>query len=170
MTDRAHGGNDIVSGASMSDSHLYGDAQTLSGFSIGGNDTVIAKSVPGLGGNTEMYGDGAELLDHAKGGNDTLISGANNDQMWGDAATVAPTARTGTDNFVFSPPNGQDTINDFERGKDHIDLKAFGFGSFNDVASLIEDTQNGALISFDANDSILVVGVHHEATTDFILA
>jgi hypothetical protein len=170
MMDRAHGGNDIVSGASVFTNRLYGDAQTLSGFSIGGNDTVIARSMPGLSGNTAMYGDGAEILDRAKGGNDTLISGANSEQMWGDAATVAPTARTGADTFVFLPPNGHDTIADFERGKDHIDLRAFGFSSFNDVASHIEDTQNGALISFDANDSILVVGVHQLSASDFILA
>jgi len=165
MTDHAKGGNDIVSGASVYACYLYGDAQSLSGFSIGGNDTV-----QGLSGNTAMYGDGAELLDRAKGGNDTLISGPYGEHMWGDAATIARTAQTGADIFVFSPPNGQDTIHDFERGKDHIDLKAFGFGGFNDLASHIQDTQDGALIVFDANDSILVLGVHHLSAGDFILA
>jgi Ca2+-binding RTX toxin-like protein len=117
-----------------------------------------------------MYGDGAALLDHAKGGNDTLISGKGNDRMWGDAATVAPTAQTGADTFVFSPPNGQDQIMDFQPGQDHIELKGFGFNNFNDVASHIQDTPNGALITFDANDSVLIVGVHHLSASDFLLA
>jgi Ca2+-binding RTX toxin-like protein len=169
MTDHARGGNDVVTGYANDSvsgiAALYGDAKSLTGFAIGGNDKVIATS-----GSTQMYGDGAELLDHSKGGDDTLISGTGNDQMWGDAAVVAPTAQTGADTFVFSPPNGHDTINDFQPGKDHIELDGFGFGSFNDVANDIQYNANGALITFDPNDSIVVVGVNHLNASDFILA
>jgi Ca2+-binding RTX toxin-like protein len=115
-----------------------------------------------------MYGDGASLLDHATGGNNTLISGAANDIMWGDAATVSPTATTGPNLFVFSPPNGNDSIMDFKPGLDHIELKAYGFTSFNSVADLITNTAQGALITFDANDSILVANDHHLTSGDFI--
>ncbi len=170
ITDHARGGGDIVTGSSFrAQAILYGDAETLSGFARGGKDTLIAQSGTGTGGPTLMYGDGANLLDHSKGGDDTLIGGNGNEQMWGDAAIVAPTAQTGADKFVFAPPNGHDTVNDFETGKDHIELDGYGFGNFNDIASKIQYTTDGALIIFDANDSILVVGVNHLSASDFIL-
>ena len=102
------------------------------------------------------------------GGNDTLISGPNNDQMWGDAATVAPTATTGADTFVFSSPNAHDTIEDFQPGKDHIDLKGYeDITSFSQLAPHITDTTAGALITFDPNDSILVMNDHNLTSGDF---
>jgi hypothetical protein len=116
-----------------------------------------------------MYGDGAALLDHATGGNDTLVSGPNDDQMWGDAATVARSAIRGADTFVFSPANGHDTIEDFQPGQDHIELK--GYASITSFAQLhadITNTHAGALITFDANDTILVLNDHHLTQGDFI--
>jgi len=172
MTDHARGGNDLVevsTGFSSGVVHAYGDAKTLSGSAVGGDDTVTASTAaPGV--STEIYGDGAELLDHAKGGNDRLISGIGDDRMWGDAAVVAPAAQTGADIFAFSSHNGRDSIMDFEPGKDHIELDGFGFASFNDVAPLIQYTADGALITFDTDNSILVVGVNHLSAGDFILA
>jgi hypothetical protein len=166
MSDYSIGGDDVVTGFSLHGSvTLYGDAETLSGNAIGGNDTLIATPAA----LTQMYGDGLQLLDHATGGNDRLISGAGNDQMWGDAAVVAPTAARGANTFVFSGPNGQDTIMDFQQGKDHIELDGYGLKNFKDVASHIQYTADGALITFDASDSILLVGINHLAANDFIL-
>jgi len=116
-----------------------------------------------------MYGDGQELLDHARGGNDTLISGSGNDQMWGDAAIVAPTAHAGADTFVFSPPNGHDTVMDFQPGQDHIELKGYvDITNFSQLAPHITDTAAGALITFDTNDSVLVANDHHLISGDFL--
>jgi hypothetical protein len=174
ITGRAKGGDDLVRVGLGGTA--YGDAQTLSGFAIGGDDTFIGSLgiIPGW--TARMYGDGAELLGRSKGGNDTLISGEyTNDQMWGDAALVARTARTGADTFVFSPHNGQDTIMDFQPKKDHIELKGFGFTTFDDVASHLQSTPDGALIAFDTTsygvqDTILVIGVGQLNASDFILS
>ena len=174
IIDHARGGDDVV-GVGLGGT-AYGDAQTLSDFAVGGNDTLIGLEGVLPGGLAKMYGDGAELFDHSKGGNDTLTSGSYaNEQMWGDAAVVAPTAQTGADTFVFSPHNGQDQIMDFQAGKDHIELKDFGFTDFSDVAGHVHDTPDGALITFDTisyghDDSILVAGIHQLNASDFILA
>jgi hypothetical protein len=168
MIGHAKGGDDFVTerGTLANVAQLYGDAQTLSGSAIGGDDTLIATSEN----TTQMYGDGAELLNRSKGGDDTLVSGIGDDHMWGDAAVVARRAKTGGDTFVFSTNNGYDIINDFQNTKDHIQLEGFGFESFNDVASHIQYTADGALITFDASDTILVVGINQLTATDFILA
>ena len=42
----------------------------------------------------------------------------------GDAQYKDPAVITGANVFVFAPNNGQDTVNDFEQGKDHIGLTA----------------------------------------------
>jgi hypothetical protein len=168
MSGHAQGGNDTVTGSELHAAlQLYGDAQTLSGWAVGGNDTMIAGSNPSN--LTQIYGDGAALLDHATGGNDMLISGLNDDEMWGDAATVARTAITGADTFVFSPTNGHDTIEDFQPGQDHIELK--GYADITNIAQLmpyVTDTTTGALITFDANDSILVLNDQNLTSGDFI--
>ena len=171
ITDNGRGGDDVVTLAAGSGT-IFGDANTLSGNAVGGNDTLIAQQdTP-----SKMYGDGLELLDHAKGGNDTLISGPGNDQMWGDAATVAPTAQTGADIFDFSlvkiggasPAIGHDTIEDFQPGKDHIEIQGFeNVTSFADVQSHTTDTPQGAMIAIDANDSILLANDHNLTASDF---
>jgi Ca2+-binding RTX toxin-like protein len=158
MSGHAIGGDDFVTaGAGVGATLLFGDAVILKDHAQGGNDTLVTTAGPGA--NVIMYGDGQTLADHARGGNDVLISGASNDQMWGDAAVVGPQATRGVNRFVFAPGNGHDQIMDFQPGKDHIELDGFGFGTFQVLASHFQATPNGVLISFDANDDILVRGV-----------
>ena len=172
MNGWSEGGDDIVTGAAfpLVATQLFGDAQTLADFAIGGNDTLLA-IVQGAGPGTIMYGDGAELLDRSKGGDDTLVSATNgNETMWGDAAVVAPTADTGADTFVFLPSNGQDAIMDFEQGSDKIELQGFGYDELSDFVDAITYTEQGAVIALDAASSILVVGITGLGTSDFILS
>jgi len=172
MNGRSRGGDDIVTGAAfpLVATQLFGDAQTLADFALGGNDTLFA-IVQGSGPGTMMFGDGAELLDRSRGGNDTLVSAANgNETMWGDAAVVAPTAHTGADTFVFLPRNGKDTIMDFELGNDKIELNGFGFDELSDFTDAITYTEQGAVIALDDANSILVVGVTGLGASDFILS
>jgi Ca2+-binding RTX toxin-like protein len=115
-----------------------------------------------------MYGDGYELLGDAVGGGNTLISGNSSDIMYGDAAIVSATAKISGDTFEFMPHNGYDQIMDFHQGLDRIDLQGFGFGSFDQLAPHIVSTAHGELISFDATDSILVVGVSQLTPTDLL--
>jgi hypothetical protein len=170
IAGNGRGGNDVITadGADTAGGTLlYGDAKTLSGFAVGGNDTITGARF-----GAQMYGDGGSLLDAAIGGNDTLISGPANDQMWGDAATVAPTAQTGDDMFVFNRSSasdlGNDTIEDFQPGKDHIELQNYsGVASFDDLLSHIADTSDGSLITFDSQNTILVAHDHQLTASDF---
>jgi len=173
IADHGHGGNDVITaiGAdTVQPTQLFGDAHTLSGFAIGGNDTITGAQF-----STQMYGDGYELLDNAQGGNDTLISGPANDQMWGDAAVVSPTAQTGDDTFVFNRTSftnlGNDTIEDFQPGKDRIEMQNYsGVSSFSDLSSHITDTSGGSLITFDSQNTILVANDHNLTAGDFLFA
>jgi hypothetical protein len=165
MSGYAQGGNDLVTGQNGHGfAILYGDAGTLTGAARGGDDTVYG----GGGKATQMYGDGAELLGRSRGGNDRVVSGSDDDQMWGDAALVAVRAMRGLDTFAFSPGNSHDSIMDFAHGADHIELKGFGFSSFTDVESLLTYSSDGALIAFDANNSVLVVGINELVPSDFL--
>ena len=68
MNGRSRGGDDIVTGAAfpLVATQLFGDAQTLADFALGGKDTLFA-IVQGSGPGTMMFGDGAELLDRSTG-------------------------------------------------------------------------------------------------------
>jgi hypothetical protein len=154
MSGHAVGGNDTVTAHTA-----YGDAQSLTDYAQGGDDLVAGRiDYPNF--QSALYGDGAELLGHATGGDDTIVGTTSApDLMWGDAATVAATATTGADLFVFQPDNNHDQIMDFEPGKDRIELDGFGFSGFADLASHFQTTADGVLISFDADNDVLVRGV-----------
>jgi len=169
-------GNDSLSAVSNSAIvRMYGDGQTLGDAVTCGNDTLSgapAFPVAGSGVTTTLYGDGESLLGRARGGDDLLISRSGDDIMWGDAAVVGLHAATGADRFVFSPTNGHDHIMDFQPGKDRIELDGFGFAGFQDLATHFQAAADGVLISFDANDDILVRSVTPGQLTaaDFVFA
>jgi hypothetical protein len=187
LTDYAQGGDDAVKGSFalpyLYDAVLFGDGAVLSGHASGGDDTVTGSTAYGdaktltddaQGGDdlvqgsftaqepfgaNRLYGDGAELSGHAHGGADTVIGGAGSNLMWGDAASVAATATTGADLFVFQANNRHDQIMDFQVGKDRIEVDGFGFTGFADLSSHFQTTAGGILISFDADNNVLVRGV-----------
>jgi hypothetical protein len=88
--------------------------------------------------------------------------------MWGDAAVMGKRAKGGADDFVFSPNNGRDSIMDFAHGVDHVELAGFGFTGFGNIQSLISYTADGALLTFDASNSVLVVGINELIASDFL--
>ena len=47
---------------------------------------------------------------------------------------------------------------------------ALGFSAFSNVQSLISYAVDGALITFDANNSVLVVGINALVASDFLFA
>jgi len=92
-----------------------------------GNDTISggggADIVDGGRGNDTLSGGGAS--DHLIGGagSDTLTGGSGNDLLTGGG---------GADVYVFAPGSGFDRIEDFQDGRDTIDLSGFGFNDFGD--------------------------------------
>lgn len=76
----------------------------------------------------------------------------------------------GRGHIRVSSPNGHDIIEDFEPGKDHIELNGYGFADFNDIENHLLDTGAGMFIIFDANNNIEIAGIHQVSASDFILA
>jgi serralysin len=82
---------------------------------LDGNDTISG----GIGNDTLVGGEGNDIL-KGDAGNDILIGGAGNDTLTGGA---------GNDFFVFANSGeGFDTVIDFRRGQDKIQISADGFG------------------------------------------
>ena len=121
LTMSDDGGNNVLqTDGAYSSNTLYGDAYSVSGDAVGGNNTLIG----GVNGSDTLIGDAYQMEGSAKGGNNVLVSGHGNDSMWGNAVVMGPNVTPGQDTFVFAPSNGNDTINDFHSGLDHIDLNA----------------------------------------------
>ncbi|MCG7392167.1 M10 family metallopeptidase C-terminal domain-containing protein [Microvirga sp. ACRRW] len=88
-----------------------------------GNDTITgnqgANSLKGNGGNDKLNGGGGKDVLVGGSGKDILYGGADGDTLYGSS---------GADVFLFrsagdSPRSARDTIKDFKRGEDHIDLR-----------------------------------------------
>lgn len=96
--------------------------------------TVTPQVVNGTAGSDVLFGGlGADTL-LGGAGSDDLDGSAGNDILRGGAASDSLRGGAGNDRFVFDGRQfGNDTIADFTRGKDQIDLRNLGVG---DVAAL----------------------------------
>lgn len=163
MDDSAAGGDDVITGGRCASNTLRGDAEAMYGFSQGGDDTITA----GTGSVSVLYGDADALFGNARGGDDVLVSRRSDDDMWGDGV-LNDNAVGGADIFVFAADNGQDTIHDFETGKDKIDLSALGLSGIGDIR-IRSDGEDSRIILAD-NNKIFVLGVTNLDASDFIFA
>ncbi|CAH0285835.1 calcium-binding protein [Roseomonas sp. CECT 9278] len=107
-----------------------------------GNDSIVAAEgndtlVGGFGLDTLVGGAGADRLtgddanDRLAGGtgSDTLDGGAGVDVIAGDSGSDRLTGGSGPDRFHYAfASEGTDTITDFVRGSDLIEIDASGFG------------------------------------------
>jgi hypothetical protein len=171
-----HGGDDSLTGGYASINYLYGDGDLLysvAGGAVGGNDTLYGGDHANFwaSGGNYFYGDGAVAQQNAVCGNDRLVSGLHsNDHMWGDGDPTMfwPSTVRGSDTFVFAPMNGQDTIYDFEQGRDHIELTGFKHLEFSDF-DVHPNSTGGVIIDFHDGNTITVLGVASLTAADFII-
>ena len=103
-----HGGdgNDYIVGGSKSNVTLYGDA---------GSDYIQSDK-----GDDYLYGDAGDDELHGGSGNDSLYGGSGNDDLYGEDGNDNLYGGAGSD--IFHYKNGNDTIFDYEAGKDTIKL------------------------------------------------
>ena len=77
-------------------------------------------------------GEGDDTL-YGGPGNDRLFGGQGNDTLDGGPGDDSLAGGPGADVFVFGPADGADTVTDFSRGTDKIDLTAFEIESVADL-------------------------------------
>ncbi len=135
VTESANGGNDTV-------------AVSVSGYTLSANVEV---GVLQAAGTLTASSTGSTLV--GSSGNDTLISQAGNDVLVGGA---------GNDTFVFNLANGNDTITDFDKTNEVIDLHGYAAAGVTDFASLmthVAQVGNNTVITFDASNTITLANV-----------
>jgi hypothetical protein len=114
----------------------------------GGSDLAMAEGgddllVMGRGRDRIYGGDGDDNLNGGLGA-DRLVGGAGDDTLKG---------AKGTDVFAFAPGFGDDTIRDFEVGRDKLEFDDAVFANFSDLVSSAWEQDGGVMI--DAGDGSL---------------
>jgi Ca2+-binding RTX toxin-like protein len=184
------GGIDLVrSSVSMTLGRFVEDLTLTGTLALGGTGNVLSNYLTGNAGNNALRG---------MGGNDVLRGGGGNDVLTGGGGRDVLTGGAGRDIFDFdrayeSGPLSatRDTIRDFVRGTDRIDLSAIdanignGTGSNEAFAGFISGTSSftragqlkfaGGILygntdaDADAEFSIALTGVTALATGDLVL-
>lgn len=165
-----------ISGLEGDDIYMLSSQKThITELANGGTDTVKSTVSYHLGdqlenlvllGKANLNGTGNELDNHITGnaGANALHGGAGVDYLDGGKGADMLTGGLDADRFVFRTGNGIDTVTDFTKGMDYIDVDGVkGYGSFADLASHI--TQHGANTWIDFDSGQRLVLDHVTATT-----
>jgi Ca2+-binding RTX toxin-like protein len=98
-------------------------------------------------------------------GNDVLIGGDGSDGLMGSVGVDTLTGGAANDIFYFGGAWGKDTVTDFTRGLDVLDMTGVsGLMSFDQLAGNLIDTPEGANITFNG-DTIVLQGVTTSSLT-----
>ena len=147
-------GDDVITGNSV-DNNLVGGNGNDSISGGAGADTLKGNN----GVDTLFGGNGIDLLEGGNG-DDVLNGGAGNDRLLGG---------NGADKFAFTDA-GTDTIGDFKRGTDKIDLTGLTGVERNDVSisngKVFVDLDNNGFNA--ATDLTIIVQGSTVQTTDII--
>ena len=156
-------GNDTLDGGNGRD-YLFGGRHDDDLSGGGGNDLLHGgrgkDSLDGGHQNDVLYGNkGSDDLDGGAG-RDILVGGRHSDELTGGH---------GADTFIFHKNDGADTITDFAIGEDLIALKLHGIDDFDDIAHLISDSDDGAVIDLGNTEITLEhVSADSLSENDFI--
>lgn len=174
--------------------HITGNAGANQLFGGGGNDHLY-----GLVGNDRLEGGaGDDVLDGGPGndrlfgglgndrlfggpGNDRLEGGAGNDALSGGTGADVLVGGTGRDRFVFASihdsrpdPRLRDTILDFVRGQDRIDLSAIdanqaraGKQGFVFIGESGFSAPGQVRLRHEAGDTVIEANVNRDLAADF---
>lgn len=162
-------GTTLIGGAGNDQYRLFSSDTTIIEEADGGHDTIWAYDHVTMPDHVEdlvfkrvakwhairgndldnmiSAGDGEQAIRGA-GGNDTLIGGG------------------GRDSFVFGLGDGHDTIMDYTPGEDDLAFWSLGVTSLTDLMALGTDTDDGYLITFSAEQSVLLKGVRGDDLSD----
>ena len=92
-------------------------------------------------------------------GNDRLYGGVGADRLVGGPGDDRLAGGPGADIFVFSPGDGADTVTDFSRGEDSIDLRSFDIDTVDEVDMTTGD--DGVTLELPGTDggTVLLAGL-----------
>jgi Ca2+-binding RTX toxin-like protein len=166
--------NDVLNGGSGTDTIQVTGAVTLNGFNATASSIeqwsgtgkgikgTAADNVFDFSGLTSVTGMG--IVD-AGAGNDTLIGsnfadtlrgGAGNDTLNGGQGADTLTGGAGNDTFVYATGYGNDTITDFTKVADQIDLSGTSVADYAALQLLMTETAQGVVIDFGGGDTLTI--------------
>jgi Ca2+-binding RTX toxin-like protein len=153
-------GDDILVGSAGRDVIAAGSGKDR--VNGGADDDVLY----GNGGSDTLFGDGGKDRVDGGAGNDTLAGGAGNDWMIGGTGSDRMSGGSGSDTFAFAIGSGTDTVVDFVRGQDKLDIT--GVAAFGALS--LTQKGNDTDVGF-GNSHIILLGITASAltTSDFIL-
>jgi serralysin len=141
-------GNDLLSGGTGTDSASYITAKgavtvdlqspsstrgEASGDTYSSIEGLVGSAygdiLRGNGAANAIKGEGGKDTLYGRGGNDVIEGGSGSDKLYGQSGKDTLVGGSGADAFVFqalsdSRKSTVDTIKDFHRGSDHIDLRS----------------------------------------------
>jgi Ca2+-binding RTX toxin-like protein len=143
--------NDVISGVSNNEVVGGGGDDLLLGGA--GQQTLYASTDPNNPLNPTVSAAGADTAD-----NFNILSGGPNNILAGGA---------GLDIFTFAQGCGFNLIEDFTPSQDAIIIQngLNGIGNFNQLATHISDSAQGAVINLGGNDVVVVQGVSRAQLT-----
>ena len=166
------------SGAEMVVNLAGNGTLTASNFILSGNvtnddanhsvrlGTDSANTLSGGGGEDYVYGAGGD--DNLSGGGDSDVvrGGDGNDRVDGGYGSDALYGGAGNDTFVFS--HGRDIVQDFESGKDHIEVTSSVVHSFSQL-SISGDASGSTVTVSDLGSMFLAdISPSHLHASDFV--
>jgi Ca2+-binding RTX toxin-like protein len=159
-------GDDVVQGGQGDDFAVHGDEGNDWVYGDLGNDA----DVNGNQGNDHVYGgDGNDVVRGGQG--DDYVSGdAGDDMVYGGLGNNILVGGSGRDTFIIAEAlNVQNTILDFERGSDRIDLTAFAYLSTYDQLVMHQDGAN-TVIQLSPSNRLIIGGQtpNQIQSTDFV--
>jgi VCBS repeat-containing protein len=120
------------------------------------NDQYIAVTP----GETLAAGNSKQVIDGGLG--DVKINGSNGADVLIGGPHDTLTGGNGPDTFVFGPGFGHNVITDFDVHNDQIQIDHSLFADFSAVmAHTADDAHGNAVIAYDANNTITLLGVNH---------
>ena len=142
----------------------------------GGNDTIDYMFDRNTPFSTMIYGDASTVsAAMAVAGADTIIGGSGDDVIVGDfqvasfdeVSTITGgndllTGGSGNDTFFFLEGSAEDVITDFRAGAgsdDVLDVTGYLIDGGNFETVLGKDLDGNAVLTFNADDSIMLLGV-----------
>lgn len=134
-------------------------------------------NIHGSNGDNVLFGLGAADRLYGYGGDDALNGGEGKDLITGGTGNDFLTGGTEGDTFAFYAYGGvvdigQDVIEDFEVGMDHIHLDDAIFADFADVQANMQQVGNDVVITYDAGNTITLqnVNIGSLSANDFLFS